>query len=76
VALALGQVGGKRTFMGAASSAAVKDRKVHVGNIAKALLPQFGGRGGGKPNFAQGSVATDTDATAFFDAAVKAAGEI
>ena len=48
----------------------MKDRQVHVGNIAKVLLPQFGGRGGGKPNFAQGSVASDTDATAFFKAAV------
>ncbi len=56
LALALGQVNGKRTFIGAASSRAVKEHRVHVGNVAKATLPQLGGRGGGKPHFAQGGI--------------------
>lgn len=56
LALAVGQVDGKRTFIGAASSTAVKQHGVHVGNVARATLPQLGGRGGGKPHFAQGGL--------------------
>ena len=71
LAVALGVVNDKRTFMAAASNAAVKNENVHVGSIAREVLPEFGGRGGGKPNFAQGGVADETDAPAFF-AAVEA----
>jgi alanyl-tRNA synthetase len=61
VALAFGIVENKPTFMGSASSSAVKDFKIHIGNIIKEVLNQFNGRGGGKPNFAQGSISTDVD---------------
>jgi alanyl-tRNA synthetase len=54
LALAIGQVNGKRTFIGAASKSAIKEHGVHVGNVAKETLPPLGGRGGGKPHFAQG----------------------
>lgn len=60
VGVALGTVGDKVTIIVSASSVAVKDQKVHVGNLAKAVLPKFGGRGGGKPSFAQGSIAPGT----------------
>ena len=68
VAVALGHVNGKRTFVAAASGPAVKNHSVNVGGIAKEILPQFGGRGGGKPSFAQGGVGDDTDADKFFGA--------
>ena len=42
-----------------------KDRII---NIHPALLPKYGGRGGGKPTFAQGSVAQGTSSGAIFDA--------
>ena len=56
VVLALGIVGKKPTAMLAASAIAMKDNSIHAGNLLKALLAEFGGRGGGKPNFAQGGV--------------------
>jgi alanyl-tRNA synthetase len=34
----------------------MKDNSIHAGNLLKELLTSFGGRGGGKPNFAQGGV--------------------
>jgi len=60
VALAIGSVNGKTTALVAASGSAVKEQKIHAGNLAKELFSAFGGRGGGKPNFAQGSVADGT----------------
>jgi len=69
VAIALGQVNGKITYAASASGTAVKKHGIHVGNLSKELLPQFGGRGGGKPNFAQGSVATGTVPQELFDRA-------
>jgi alanyl-tRNA synthetase len=66
VALALGRVDGKYTFMAAASHTAFKEFKIDTGKLAKALLPKFGGRGGGKPTFAQGSVADETSAESLF----------
>ncbi len=66
VALALGRVDGKYTFMAAASHSALTDHKIDTGKLAKDLLPKFGGRGGGKPTFAQGSVADDTSADSLF----------
>ena len=35
--------------------------------MTKERLGSFGGRGGGKPNFAQGSVADGTDPQKLFD---------
>ncbi len=69
VAMALGRVGGKGTFMAAASHAASTDFKIDTGNLSRELLSKFGGRGGGKPTFAQGSVADNTDAGALFNEA-------
>lgn len=34
---------------------------VNMGATMKSFLPRFGGRGGGKPNFASGSLPADTD---------------
>ncbi len=67
-AIGLGLVGGKMTYIAAASSAAV-DKQIHIGKITKELLSKFGGRGGGKPNFAQGSVENDTDPSKLFEMA-------
>lgn len=63
--IALGMVNDKRTYLAASSQAAL-DKKVKAGDITKELLPIFGGRGGGKPNFAQGSVDNETDADELF----------
>jgi alanyl-tRNA synthetase len=71
VAVALGKADGKGVFIASASSDAVSSLKVDIGSLAKSLLPQFGGRGGGKPAFAQGSIADDTDSAQVF-AAVRA----
>jgi len=69
VAFALGMVNDKMTFMSSASHQAVSQLRIHVGNLSKQLLPQFGGRGGGKPSFAQGTVASGTIPEKFFEAA-------
>ena len=53
--------------MAAASSAAVKEHQIHVGELTKECLQKHGGRGGGKPNFAQGTAAPDTKAEVLFD---------
>ena len=37
-----------------------------MGKITKDLLSRFGGRGGGKPNFAQGGVEVETNAEDVF----------
>jgi len=54
--------GDKRLVAVGASSSAVKDLGVHAGQLLKEMLSEFGGRGGGKPSFAQGGVPMDTDA--------------
>jgi alanyl-tRNA synthetase len=53
--------------MASVSSKGQKEFKLDVGRMSKDLLPKFGGRGGGKPNFAQGSVADDTQPEHLFD---------
>ena len=68
VAVGLGEIEGKLTVIAAASGAAVKDHKLHVGNLAGKVLPAFGGRGGGKPSFAQGGVAPETTPDELFKA--------
>ena len=76
VAVAIGRVGGKTVYIASASTDAVKRLKIHVGTVSKEVLPTFGGRGGGKPNFAQGSVADGTEATDVFTAVRKRLAEI
>jgi alanyl-tRNA synthetase len=66
VVVALGITGGKPTFLASASNSAVSEHKIDVGAISKDLLAQFGGRGGGKPAFAQGGVAVDTNPDELF----------
>jgi alanyl-tRNA synthetase len=66
VALGLGNVNGKLTFMASASATASKKFQINIGEISKELLPRFGGKGGGKANFAQGSVEKETDTKNFF----------
>ncbi|KAA3634124.1 MAG: alanine--tRNA ligase, partial [Calditrichaeota bacterium] len=68
VAVALGLVDDKMTYVGAASKAATESR-IHIGNLTKELLAQFGGRGGGKPNFAQGSVDNESKPEELFETA-------
>ena len=67
VAVALGMADGKRMYMAAASSKANKDHGCDIGKLTKELLPQYGGRGGGKPTFAQGSVDDNTESQKLFD---------
>ncbi len=66
VALGLGDVNGKLTFMASASGVASKNFNIDIGKLSKELLPKFGGQGGGKPNFAQGTVSKETNVEQFF----------
>jgi alanyl-tRNA synthetase len=63
ISVAIGIANGKRTFMSSASGSA----KVHIGNFSREVLRDLGGRGGGKQNFAQGSVPKDIDSQHVFD---------
>jgi alanyl-tRNA synthetase len=67
VAVAVGVSDGKTNVIAAASARAVSEFKVDIGALAKEIFPQFGGRGGGKAGFAQGSIAT-SDTGQFFAA--------
>lgn len=69
VAFGLGMVNDKMTYMTSGSYAAVSEFHIDVGKLTGMLLPQFGGRGGGKPSFAQGTVALGTISEKFFEAA-------
>lgn len=75
VAIAIGFVNGKATYMAAASHTAVTEQAVHIGKLSKQLLALFGGRGGGKPTFAQGTVANNTVAQKLFDTAITLIGK-
>jgi alanyl-tRNA synthetase len=70
VAFSLGIINGKPTFMTAASGSAVSQFHIDVGELSQQLLPQFGGRGGGKPSFAQGTVAQGTKPPELFEEAL------
>ncbi|MFH1372801.1 MAG: alanine--tRNA ligase [bacterium] len=69
VALGLGEVNGKLTFMSSASPTAIADYDVHMGKLTQSVLAQYGGRGGGKEAFAQGTVAPGTIAEDLFETA-------
>ncbi len=60
VSFALGDVNNKKIYMASASGSAVRDYGIDIGKITRQILPQYSGRGGGKVNFAQGSVAPGT----------------
>ncbi len=75
LAVALGHVNGKVTYMAAASSKATDDFKIDIGKITKALLPKFGGRGGGKLSFAQGTIESGADAKQLFDEVLELIGK-
>ncbi len=67
VAVGIGSVNGKKTFVSSASHEAVSTYGINVGTLSREILPSFGGRGGGKPSFAQGSVAPATTAKELFE---------
>ncbi len=64
ISVAIGLSNGKRTYMSSASSAL----KLDVGKFSEEILGRFGGRGGGKQNFAQGSLPVDVNADDVFKA--------
>jgi alanyl-tRNA synthetase len=66
VVAATGMIGDKLTFIAGASNEAISRFAVHAGNISKDVLSRFGGRGGGKPNFAQGSAQVGTPSEELF----------
>jgi len=67
VALAVGITNGKPGVILAASADAVKAQSVHAGKLLKKLLSEFGGRGGGKPNFAQGGLPSGVNSQKVID---------
>lgn len=62
VTAAIGNINGKATLMASSSAHAELD----IGKFSKEILSQFGGRGGGKENFAQGTVPADIDPDQLF----------
>jgi len=64
VAVATGIANDKPTFMAAASGGSKK--LIHVGNISRKVLGKFGGRGGGKENFARGTYPEKTNQDELF----------
>lgn len=62
VCAAIGAVQDKITYMASANSAT----NLHIGNLSRDLLKLFGGRGGGKENFAQGTVPSSVNVEEFF----------
>ena len=67
--LALGTVDSRVTCIAAASNEALSGSGVDAGKFLGELLKQFGGRGGGKANFAQGGIPSDVDSGKIFSAA-------
>jgi alanyl-tRNA synthetase len=72
LASATGVVGGTRNIIIAASAEAVQKLPFHSGSFAKELLPRLGGRGGGKPAFAQGSISAEYSTEGYFSTLIKA----
>jgi alanyl-tRNA synthetase len=61
VALGIGIAQGKMAVLLAASAAAINGSKIDAGKLLRDLLSEHGGRGGGKPNFAQGGTPAPVD---------------
>jgi len=61
VALGTGITQGKMAVMLAASASAIDGSKIDAGKLLRDLLAEHGGRGGGKPNFAQGGTPSPVD---------------
>jgi alanyl-tRNA synthetase len=53
VVVLVGEGAGEKPFLAACNKSL---KHIHCGNIAKALTEKFGGKGGGRPDYAQGSV--------------------
>jgi alanyl-tRNA synthetase len=66
------ELNGKATVIATVTPDLVASRRLHAGNLVKELTTRAGGRGGGKPNMAQGGV-PDADA---LDAVVAAAADV
>ena len=75
VVLAFGTIAEKPTVMVGASGSATSQHDIHSGSLARECLGLLGGRGGGKPNFAQGSTAAGTVANEVFEVFGKAIEE-
>lgn len=67
VVLAFGTIADKPTVMIGSSATATSQYDLHSGSLAKECLSILGGRGGGKPNFAQGTIATGTAASEVYE---------
>jgi alanyl-tRNA synthetase len=67
--LALGTVDARVTCIAAVSNEALSTTGVDAGKFLGELLKQFGGRGGGKPNFAQGGIPEGIESGRVFSAA-------
>ena len=65
-----GSQGGKAPFAVAATAAAV-DAGIKAGDVVKVIGEHVGGKGGGKPNLAQGSGSNPAGFTAAFDAVTR-----
>lgn len=75
VALSIGILAKKNTFMASASKKAV-DAGINIGKLFGALVKELGGRGGGKINFARGGLPQDVSFDNFVDATRKKIKEV
>ncbi|MFO7652693.1 MAG: alanine--tRNA ligase [Candidatus Krumholzibacteriia bacterium] len=69
------EVEGKAAVIATVTPDLVASRRLHAGDLVKALTARAGGRGGGKPNMAQGGVPTAADLASVVAAAADVVGE-